>query len=97
MSEIDDRGVRVPGWLLGIVSGLLTLAIAGLFAFVVDTREDVVRLETEVAAVKDTAASSSTSLSTLPVQLAGLQEQMKQVQREVAGLRADLDDKKRGR
>jgi len=96
-SEIEDKGVRVPGWALGIVATLIASSIVGLFLFVVDTREDVVRLETQVAAVERSASATGVRVDGVPAQLATLQTQMTQLQKDIVEIKAAVGDRPRHR
>lgn len=92
MTDPDKREHSTIGTIaLVVVAGLLTAAIAGNFAFVVDTREDVVRLETELDAVKD----KTSKVDNLPAQISVLQAQVTRVERDIAEIKSSLE--KRGR
>lgn len=85
MADVDDKGVRVSGWVASILAALTLAAIcAGAAAIVKVERMDVrvTQLETSRAA-----------LDKVPEQLARLEEQMKAVKDELAKVSAKLDEK----
>jgi hypothetical protein len=90
----DRRGVLVPSFVVVITAGLITTAIVGLAAFIIDTREDVVRLETEVVGVRRDADE----IASVPEKLSELKTQMTQVQKDLTAIAAELkeDRNKRG-
>lgn len=90
----DDKGVRVPSWVLGIVCTVITAGVVGGTAIIVDTRTDLARLDERISQLTTQQQADKASLSSVPTQLATLSTQVTALQAEVARLAAKLDERR---
>lgn len=90
-----ERGVRMPGYVVGIIAAVIVGAIGTGAAAVVDTRTNIARLEERVAQLEADRRDDHTVLASVPVALATLTTQMAAVQGDLAAIKASLVEHKR--
>lgn len=86
-----ERGARLPGWAMGVITALMVGAIGTGAAVLLDTRTGQARLEERVGQLeRDQGANAG-----VPAQIAVLVSRVEALTNEVARLNNKLDERKR--